>query len=85
MIPRIPHGKITAIVSGALHRVDSDPDFILIYGNSAQMLRIIQGALWNEGGRITVSTFGDAVCADTISKAFLTGEMQIAIPCLGDR
>ncbi len=85
MIPRLPYGKIKAIVSGALHRIDFDPDFIIIYGNSAQILRIIQGDLWNEGGRITISTFGDAVCADTISSAFLTGKLQIAIPCLGDR
>lgn len=85
MIPKIPYGKFSAIISGALHRVDYDPDFILIYGNSAQILRIIHGALWKEGGRITISTFGDAVCADTISNAFLTQKLQIAIPCLGDR
>ena len=85
MIPRIPHGKIHAIVSGALHRIDYNPDLIMIYGNSAQILRIIQGALWNEGGRISISTFGDAVCADTVSSAFLTEKLQVAIPCLGDR
>ncbi|MFX0204794.1 MAG: DUF169 domain-containing protein [Candidatus Hodarchaeota archaeon] len=85
MIPKLPYGEISGIVSGALHRIEYDPDLILIYGNSAQILRIIQGALWKEGGRITVSTFGDAVCADTVSNAFLTGELQIAIPCLGDR
>ncbi|MHA2364457.1 MAG: DUF169 domain-containing protein [Candidatus Hodarchaeales archaeon] len=85
MIPKIPYGKISAIVTGALFRVDFEPDIILIYGNSAQILRIIQGALWNEGGRMTISTFGDAVCADIISKTYLTEKLQIAIPCLGDR
>lgn len=84
-IPRIPYGKFSAIVSGALHRIDYDPDFILIYGNSAQIMRIIQSSLWKEGGRMTISTFGDAVCADTISNVFLTGKVQVAIPCLGDR
>ncbi|MFX1514871.1 MAG: DUF169 domain-containing protein [Promethearchaeota archaeon] len=85
LIPLIPFGRVAAIVSGALHRVDFDPDFILIYGNSAQIMRIIQGALWQEGGRMTISTFGDAVCADIISKTYLTGKVQVAIPCLGDR
>ncbi len=85
MIPKMPHGKFSAIVSGALSRIEYDPDLIMIYGNTAQMLRIIQGALWKTGGRITMSTFGDAVCADTISNAYLTGELQIAMPCLGDR
>ncbi len=85
LIPRIPYGKYSGIVSGALHRIDYDPDFILIYGNSAQIMRIIQGALWREGGRMTISTFGDAVCADTISNVFLTRKVQVSIPCLGDR
>jgi uncharacterized protein (DUF169 family) len=85
LIPRIPFGEFSAIVSGALHRIDYDPDFILIYGNSAQIMRIIQGALWREGGRMLISTFGDAVCADVISKTYLTRKVQVAIPCLGDR
>ncbi len=84
-MPKIEQGKFSAVVSGALNRVDFDPDFIMIWGNSAQIMRIIQGALWKEGGRITMSTFCDGVCADTISKAYLTGELQIAFPCLGDR
>nr|MDO8079802.1 DUF169 domain-containing protein [Candidatus Freyarchaeota archaeon] len=85
MIPKMPHEKFSAIVSGALERIDYDPDLVIIYGNSAQILRIIQGALWKEGGRLTISTFGDAVCADTITNAYLTGKLQVALPCLGDR
>ncbi|MFX0071178.1 MAG: DUF169 domain-containing protein [Candidatus Hermodarchaeota archaeon] len=84
-MPKIPPGKYNAILSGALNRVDFDPDLILIWGNSAQIMRIIQGDLWKKGGRVSMSTFCDGVCADTISKAILTGELQIAFPCLGDR
>lgn len=84
-MPKIPHGKFSAIISGALNRIDFDPDLILIWGNSAQIMRIIQGSLWKEGGRISMSTFCDGVCADTISQVYLTGELQIAFPCLGDR
>jgi uncharacterized protein (DUF169 family) len=32
-----------------------------------------------------MSTFCDGVCADTISNAILTNDLQIAFPCLGDR
>ena len=32
-----------------------------------------------------MTTFCDGVCADTISNAMLTGDLQIAFPCLGDR
>jgi uncharacterized protein (DUF169 family) len=84
-MPKIPDGKYNAIISGALNRVDFEPDLIIIWGNSAQIMRIIQGFLWKRGGRISMSTFCDGVCADTISNAMLTGELQIAFPCLGDR
>ena len=41
-IPKIPFGKYKAIVAGALHRIDFKPDLVLIWGNSAQIMRIIQ-------------------------------------------
>ncbi|MBY9019573.1 MAG: DUF169 domain-containing protein [Candidatus Lokiarchaeota archaeon] len=84
-MPKLPYGQYNAMVSGALNRIDFQPDLILIWGNSAQIMRIIQGYLWKKGGRISMSTFCDGVCADTISNALLTGELQIAFPCLGDR
>lgn len=84
-IPIIPYGQYSAIVSGALGRIDFEPDLIIIWGNSAQIMRIIQGYLWKKGGRVSMSTFCDGVCADIISNAVLTGDLQIAFPCLGDR
>lgn len=84
-MPKMPFGKFSAIVAGALHRIDFNPDLILIWGNSAQIMRIIQGYLWKKGGRVSMSTFCDGVCADTISNALITKDLQIAFPCLGDR
>ena len=84
-MPRLPLGKYSAIVGGALHRIDFKPDLILIWGNSAQIMRIIQGYLWKKGGRVSMSTFCDGVCADTISNAYITKDLQVAFPCLGDR
>lgn len=84
-MPFIQKGKFNAIIAGALSRIDYEPDLVLVWGNSAQIMRVIQGYLWNRGGKITMSTFCDGVCADTISNAILTGELQIAFPCLGDR
>ncbi len=84
-MPKIPYGQYSAIVSGALGRIDFEPNLILIWGNSAQIMRVIQGYLWKRGGRVSMSTFCDGVCADTISNTILTGELQISFPCLGDR
>jgi len=84
-MPYIEDQKYSAIISGALHRIDYNPDFILIWGNSAQIMRLIQASLWKKGGRFSMSTFCDGVCADMISKAYITGKMQVSFPCLGDR
>lgn len=84
-MPLLMNGDYEAIVSGALYRVDFTPDLVMIWGNSAQIMRIIQGDLWEKGGRFSLSTFCDGVCADTISQAILTDELQVAFPCLGDR
>lgn len=84
-MPKIPYGRYSAIASGALSRIDFEPDLILVWGNSAQIMRIIQGYLWKRGGRVSMSTFCDGVCADIISNAILTKDLQIAFPCLGDR
>lgn len=84
-MPKLEFNKYEAIVAGSLNRINFEPDLILIWGNSAQIMRIIQGYLWKRGGRISISTFCDGVCADTISNAMLTGDLQIAFPCLGDR
>jgi len=84
-MPKLTYGQYSAIVAGALNRIDFKPDLILIWGNSSQIMRLIQGYLWKRGGRISMSTFCDGVCADTISNAMLTGELQVAFPCLGDR
>ncbi|MFX1568337.1 MAG: DUF169 domain-containing protein [Promethearchaeota archaeon] len=84
-MPKISNKKYSAVVSGALERIDFKPDLILIWGNSAQIMRVIQGYLWKKGGRVSMSTFCDGVCADTISKAINTNDLQIAFPCLGDR
>jgi uncharacterized protein (DUF169 family) len=84
-MPKLELDKYKTVIAGSLNRIDFDPDLIMIWGNSAQIMRIIQGYLWKRGGRISMSTFCDGVCADTISNAILTGELQIAFPCLGDR
>ena len=84
-MPLLPSKRFKAIISGALERIEFEPDIILIWGNSAQIMRIIQASLWKKGGRFTMSTFCDGVCADIISNVILTGELQVAFPCLGDR
>ena len=45
-MPKLEFNKYNAIIAGSLNRIEFEPDLILIWGNSAQIMRIIQGYLW---------------------------------------
>ncbi|MDY6965468.1 MAG: DUF169 domain-containing protein [Halobacteriota archaeon] len=85
LIPRIEPGKYSAILAAPLSKFPLDPDLVVIYGNSAQMMRLIHGMLWKEGGRLNFGSSGEGVCADYIAQPLVTGDPQLAIPCYGDR
>ena len=52
MQPKAPVGSIGSILVGPLNRVDFEPDIVLVYGSPAQIVRMVQGALYKEGGAI---------------------------------
>jgi uncharacterized protein (DUF169 family) len=61
------------------------PDAIVIYGNSAQVLRLVTGALWKRGGALTSTITGRIDCSDEVITTMLTGDYQVILPCYGDR
>jgi hypothetical protein len=61
------------------------PDALVIYGNSAQVMRLVTGALWKRGGALTSSFTGRIDCSDEIIRTAMTGEYQVILPCYGDR
>ncbi|MER3467811.1 MAG: hypothetical protein C4312_04415 [Thermoflexus sp.] len=72
------------VVVAPLHRTAFEPHVVLIYGNSAQVMRL--GArLWKTGGRLTSSFSGRIDCADAVITTMKTDECQVILPCYGDR
>jgi uncharacterized protein (DUF169 family) len=61
-----------------------EPDLIMVYGNPAQVMRLIQGALYNEGGAVSSSSMGRLGCAAMIT-VMKTGECRYLVPGNGDR
>lgn len=84
-IPRIEEEEFSALLAAPLNRFKQDPDLVLIYGNSAQMMRLIHGSLWKDGGRLYFGSSGEAVCADSVAKTYITQKPQLGIPCYGER
>lgn len=83
--PRLPYGAYPFVLIGPLARAKAPPDVVLLYGNSAQVMRLVQAALWQRGGRLTSGFTGRIDCADEIIAPIETGEPQVILPCNGDR
>jgi uncharacterized protein (DUF169 family) len=83
--PCFDFGKYYAMVSGPLARIDFEPDVVLVFGNPAQVMRLVTGALWETGGYIESRFSGRTDCADEVIETMQTGKPQVILPCYGDR
>jgi len=78
--------KYRGLIVSPLTRTKIVPDVILVYGNPAQMMRLIQGAMYKEGKRVKSEFAGMAAsCTAGIIRTFNTGDYQIVLPGNGDR
>ena len=78
-------GEYACVVAGPLGRIAYVPDTVLVYGNSAQVLRLLNGALYRRGGSIVSDFSGRGDCSDIVIKGKKTNEPQVILPCAGDR
>lgn len=83
--PCFDFGEYYAMVSGVLGRIDFEPDVVLVFGNPAQVMRMLTGALWESGGYIESRFSGRTDCADEVIETMQTGRPQVILPCYGDR
>jgi len=84
LIDRFEYGSYTHILAAPLNRTLFEPDLLMIYGNPAQMMRLIQGALHNEGGAVQSSAMGRLGCSSIIT-VMKKGECRYIVPGNGDR
>jgi uncharacterized protein (DUF169 family) len=78
-------GEYAHVIAGPLGRANFTPDTVLVYGNSAQVLRLLNACLYKKGGSIKSDFSGRGDCADIVIKGKKTGEPQVILPCYGDR
>lgn len=84
LVDRFDNGKFSHILVAPLHRTAFEPDLYMIYGSPAQMMRLIQGALYNEGGAIQSSAMGRVGCAAIIT-VIKEDKCRYIVPGNGDR
>jgi uncharacterized protein (DUF169 family) len=81
--PLIPPGEaavLAPLASGKFH-----PDVILIYGNPAQMMLLMNGLQFKDYERFQFFFIGEGSCADGLAQCYTSGKPALAIPCMGER
>ena len=84
-LPRFEPREIEAIYLCPLERLALDPDVVVVYGNPAQLMRLIQAATFSLGARVTGEFGGKVECSEYLIAPYRTGEIRVAIPGMGDR
>ena len=81
--PLVPPGE--ALVLAPLASGKFDPDVILIYGNPAQLMLLMNGLQFKDYERFQFFFIGEGACADGLAQCYTSGKPALAIPCLGER
>jgi len=84
-VPKFALGEYERILIAPLGRAAFEPAVGLVYGNSAQVMRLVAAALYRRGGRLTSSFSARLDCADAVIETMHSGEPQVILPCYGDR
>ncbi len=84
-IPRIEAGQYEAVVMAPLVYDPFEPDIVLIYGNPAQMILLINALQFEDYEVMQFHCVGESSCSDAIARCYLNGKPSLAIPCYGER
>lgn len=84
-IPATPPAEAGTMLAGPLARAQFEPEVVVVYGNSAQVMVMVAAALYRTGGAIKSEFSARADCAEIINRTRYTGEPQVILPCYGDR
>jgi uncharacterized protein (DUF169 family) len=84
-IAKFTKDEAGTILIAPLSRTSFTPNVILIYGNSAQVMRMVAAALYHSGGEISSTFTARADCSDIIIKTIQKDKPQVILPCYGDR
>jgi uncharacterized protein (DUF169 family) len=73
------------VVVGPLRAARFEPQVVAVYGNSAQVMRMVAAALFETGGSLHSEFSARADCAEIVNRTRETGRPQVILPCYGDR
>ncbi len=68
-----------------LNRATFEPHVVVVYANSAQVMRLVHASLYQRGGRLVSTTGGRLDCAEIVIQTMTANEPKVILPCNGDR
>lgn len=81
----IPSGAFKAVLLSPLAKAPFDPDTVSVYGNPAQIMRLIQAWTYMSGQRVAGNFGGKVECTEYLIAPMQEGNPRVAIPGNGDR
>jgi uncharacterized protein (DUF169 family) len=84
-LPRFQPQEVAALYLCPLERLALDPEVVVVYGNPAQLMRLIQAITFSLGRRVTGDFGGKVECASYLIGPYRDGEVRVVIPGQGDR
>jgi uncharacterized protein (DUF169 family) len=84
-MPRFQFGKYKYILISPIRRASFDPDVIIFYGNGAQVMRMIQAAVFASGESLTSKSSGAGGCLLPIVESIDEGKCTYTVPGNGER
>jgi uncharacterized protein (DUF169 family) len=84
-LPRFAAEEIAALYLAPLDRLALNPDVVAVWGNPAQIMRLVQAANFSIGERVTGDFSGKVECASYLIGPYRTNKVTVAIPGMGDR
>jgi len=82
---RLAQGECAALVLTPLAKASVEPDTVVLYGNPAQVMRLIQAWTYVSGRRLSSDFGGKVECATYLIAPFRHNAARVVIPGMGDR
>jgi len=84
-MPRLEYGQYSHVLIAPLERAAFEPQVVVVYGNPAQVIRMVQGRLAGGENALTCRVSSGASCANCVALPIITDECQIVLPGPGER
>lgn len=84
-MPRFQYGRFKYILISPIQSARFDPDVIVFYGNGAQVMRMIQAAVFSSGMSLMSKSTGVGGCLFAVVAPILEGVCKFTVPGNGER